>query len=114
MVADEVFEKRAPGCRTLEPPGIRDLELAKRQLVDVSGVQIRAGERGGQPLLPAPKEALHRAGSEPVADLLQRQGVLAITEAVVQGGVADAEALTLALRPGVPIEPDPHRPRRIG
>src|SRR3954449_9712387 len=45
---------------------------------------------------------------------LQHLGVLTITEAVVQRGVADAEPIALPLRPGVPVEPDPHRPGGIG
>jgi len=45
VIADELFEKRAPGRRPVEYPGVGDLELAKRQLVDVAGAHIRAGER---------------------------------------------------------------------
>ena len=105
-----LFEERASRRGPVKHPGVGDLELAKRQLVDVAGAHIRAGQRRGQPLVPAPEEGLHRAGSEPVADLLQRCGVLTVTEAVVQGGVADAAPFALALRPGVPVQPDPHRP----
>src|SRR6476661_5886568 len=107
VVTDELFEKRAPGRRSVKHPSVGDLELAKRQLVDVAGAHIRAGQRRGQPPLPAPEEALHRTRAEPVADLLQRHGIRTVTEAVVQGGVADAGPSALPLRPGVPVEPDP-------
>src|SRR6476646_9578469 len=88
-------KKRSAGRRPVEHPGVGDLELAKRQLVDVTGAHIGPGQRRGQTRLPAPEEAFHRARSEPVADRLQRRGVLAVTEAVVQGGVADAEPVAL-------------------
>lgn len=95
VIADELLEKRPPGRRPVKHPGVGDLELAKRQLVDVPGAQVGTRERGGQPLLPAPQEALYRAGAKLVADPLQRRGVLTITKAVVQRGVADAEPLAL-------------------
>src|SRR5689334_14945997 len=85
---------RTPGCRTPR--------TGERQLVDVAGAQILPGERGGQPFLPTPEEALHRsqAGHRSAA----APWVLAVAEAVVQGGVADTEPIALALRPGVPVE----------
>ena len=87
--------KTTPRPRSVEHPGVGNLELAKRQLVDVAGAHIRAGQRRGQPLVPTPKEAFHRARAEPVTDPLQRRGVLTITEAVIQGGVAGAEPFAL-------------------
>src|SRR5262245_1034651 len=114
VVADELFEERSPGRGPVEHPGVGDFELAKRQLVDITDAHIRPRQRRGQPPLPAPEEAFHRARAEPVTDPLQCGGILAVPEAVVQGGVADADPLALALRPGVPVEPDPHRPRGVG
>src|SRR6202165_731825 len=114
VVADELLEKRAPRRRTIKHPGIRDLKLAKRQLVDVARAQVLGCPRAGQPLLPTPKEALHRARAESVADPRQHLGVIAAAEPVVQRGVADAEPSALPLRPGVPVEPDPHRPGSVG
>src|ERR1700752_1412371 len=66
VIADELFEKRPPGRRPVKHLGVGDLELAKRQLVDIPGAQIPAGQRGGPPLLPAPEEGFHRAGAESV------------------------------------------------
>src|SRR5258708_2862170 len=70
VVADELLEERPPGRRPVKHSGVGDLELAERQLVDPTRAQIVAGQRGRQPTLPAPEEALHRARPEPVADPL--------------------------------------------
>ena len=43
VIADELFEERPAGRRTVKHPGIGDLELAKRQLVTVTRTQILAG-----------------------------------------------------------------------
>ena len=72
VVADELFEERPPSRRPVKHPGVGDLELAERQLLDISGAQVLTGQRGRQPPLPAPEEALHRARPEPIADPLQR------------------------------------------
>jgi hypothetical protein len=37
MVADDLFEERPTGRGPVEHPSIRDLELAKRRLVGVTG-----------------------------------------------------------------------------
>ena len=42
--------------RPVEHPGIGDLELAERQLIDVAGALICGGKRGRQPMQPAPDE----------------------------------------------------------
>jgi hypothetical protein len=36
-------------ARPVEHPGVGDLELPKRQVVDVPGTQVGRGERGRQP-----------------------------------------------------------------
>jgi hypothetical protein len=71
VVADDAFEEGPPGGGPLEHPGVGDLELAERQLVDIPGAQVSGGEGGRQPVKPAPEEAGHRAGAKPVADPLQ-------------------------------------------
>jgi hypothetical protein len=68
VVADQPFEERPPGGGPVERLGVGDLVLAERQLIDVPGAQVRAGERRGRPGLPAPEEAGDRAGAGPVAD----------------------------------------------
>ena len=68
------------------------------------------GQRRRQPPLPAPEEALDRTRTQLIADPLQRLRVGAVAEAIVQGGVADSEPVTLALRSGVGVESDSHWP----
>src|SRR5262245_2894451 len=51
--------------RPFKHPGIGNLELAEREVVDISGTHIGRGERRGQPIQPSPKEILH--GSWPQA-----------------------------------------------
>jgi hypothetical protein len=46
VTRDELLEKRPTRRRAVEHPGVGDLELAKREIVDVSGAQIVAGQRG--------------------------------------------------------------------
>jgi hypothetical protein len=54
---DELLEERPPGRGPVEHPGVGDLELAERQVVDVARAQVVAGQRGGQPPLPTPEKA---------------------------------------------------------
>jgi hypothetical protein len=110
MVADEALEKRPAGCGTVKDPGIGDLELAERQLIDIPGAQVLAGERRGQPALPAPEEAGDSTGPEPVADPLQQRRLSAGGKPVIQRGVADAGLGQLPLGPLVPVDPLRCRP----
>jgi hypothetical protein len=46
---------------------------------------------------PAPKEALHRSRTEPVADLLQGGWIFRTAEPVVEAFIPDADFLYLSL-----------------
>jgi hypothetical protein len=48
VIADEALEEGPPGRRAVKHPGIGDLELAERQVVDIPGAQIVLGEREGR------------------------------------------------------------------
>jgi hypothetical protein len=102
------------GGRAGEYSGVRDLELAERQLVDVPGAQIRRGEGGWQAVEPAPEEAGHRAGTQPVTQPLQQRRVLAAAEPVVQGGIPDPALGQLLLGRFMAVEPDPDRIWGVG
>ena len=68
---------------------------------------IGVGERRAQPVLPAPKEALHRPLPRPVADMLQGLRIGAQAKPVIQGLIADTGLLQLALGPLMPIQIHP-------
>jgi len=72
------------------------------------------GERQRQNRPPAFGEHPDRAGPEPVADRLQRNGVGTGGESVGQLGERDAGLGRLAFGPLVPVKPDLHRIREIG
>ena len=62
VVPGEPFEERPATGRVIEDAGVGDLELTEGHLIDITGPQIWAGERGGQAHPPAPYEALRRPG----------------------------------------------------
>src|SRR5688572_31598685 len=43
VVTDHPFEERPPGGGPVEHPGVGDLELTERQLVDVAGAPVDVG-----------------------------------------------------------------------
>jgi hypothetical protein len=67
-----------------------------------------------QSLEPASEEGLDVVGAQGVTDILERFGVLAGEEAVVEGLVADAFAVELTLGPFVAVEPDANGERCVG
>src|SRR6266508_438273 len=71
VVADEPLEEGTSRLRSIDYPGIRDLELPEGQFVHIAGASVVCSERRRQTQLPAPEEALDRTWSQPVADPLE-------------------------------------------
>ena len=95
-----------------ERPG--HLDLAHRQFPPVAGGPVSGGERGRDHADPAVEERLDVAGPEPVADRLQRGGVVAGGEPVGQRPVADPGPVGLAFGPLVAVEPHLGRIGEVG
>ena len=91
-----------------------DLHLEDRELVAVAGTAIGTGEGVGQAGEPAPEEGIDVIGPKAVADLLEQLRIVAVEEAVVEGGVGDASAVHLAFRPLVAVDPDTHAEWDVG
>src|SRR5215216_6160536 len=107
VVTNQTFEERAAGLRTVEHARIRDLELAKRQVVGVAGLEVFGRKGRRQTMEPAPEEGVHSTGPQSVADALERYWVGTPTEAIVERLKRDAGFVQLALRPTVAVEPQP-------
>src|SRR5439155_9620178 len=89
-------------ARGVEDDGAGDLDLPHGALPPVPGVAVRAAERHGDAVQPPLGEDLDGPGLEPVADGLQRGGVIAGREPVGQLGEADAGPGRLPLSPFMP------------
>ena len=102
VVADDLLEEDPPGSRGVQDLGEGELGLQDRQLVGVAGGDVGGGERVRQDAQPLAQQGLDIGRAEPVADGLQRGGVLAPGEPVVQGLEADPGPGGLPLGPLVP------------
>ena len=90
--------------RSVEHLGEGELGLQDRELIAVAGAAVSGRERVRQPGQPFAKERVDLRGREPLADALQRDGVIALKEAVVQRGERDPGRLGLALGPVMAVE----------
>ena len=105
VIADHAF-KPHPACRRpVEDVGVGNLELAKRNLIPVSGADIGLAKRRGQTPPPSLEEPLHVAGTKAITYPLQSGGITAAAEAVVQGLIGDAGFRQLSFGPIVAIQP---------
>ena len=114
MVSDYPFKPHPPGLRSVKDTGLGDLELAEGQLVGVTGLEVLGAEGRRQTPPPTPEEAAHGPRTQPITGALQRFGIGARAESVVQGLLGDARFLQLPLGPLVAVEPPPDRIRRVG
>ena len=85
MVSDYPFKPHPPGLRSVKDTGVGDLELAEGQLVGVTGLEVLGAEGRRQTPPPTPEEAAHGPRTQPITDALQRFGIGARAESVVQG-----------------------------
>src|SRR2546426_1015233 len=113
VVADHFLEEFAAVQGAIEDLGEADLHLENRKLVAHSHGAVGRGERMRQPAQPAAEESVDILGAEIVADLLQRNRVVAGEEAVLQFLVADPLALELTLGPLVAVDPDADAERSV-
>jgi len=113
MIPDHSFKPHPTCLRPVEHAGVGNLELPERHLITVSSPEIGLSKRRRQSPQPPPEEALHRAGTEAITDLLQCGGILAAPESITQGFITDAGFLQLSFGPLVAIQPDPDRIGRI-
>jgi hypothetical protein len=114
VVSDDALEEGSTGLGTVEDPGVGELDLTEGKVIDDAPPQVFSGEGRGQAGLPPPEEALHRSGSESIADTLEDACVLAGQKAVVELFECDLRLLQLALRPLVAVQVDPRREGRVG
>ena len=107
--------KPHPACLwPVEYASVRDLKLAERHFIPVSGSHVGLGERGRQTPPPAPEKVLHGSRPQPLTGLLQSGGIPASAESVVQSFIANTGFLQLALSPFMSVQPEPDRPRGVG
>jgi hypothetical protein len=97
VLADDLLEEHPSGHGPVEHLSERKLRLKDRQLVAVAGPAIAAREGVRQLGEPLAKQPIDLGLGEPVADLLQRLGVLAPPDPVVERLEADAALLELTL-----------------
>ena len=98
----------------VEDDGAGDLDLRHRQLPPVARVGVGGGERQREPRQPALEEHVDRARAEPVADRLQRSGIVGGGEPVGQLGELQTRLGGVAFGPFVSVDPDLDRPRAVG
>jgi hypothetical protein len=103
VVHEQRLEEAAGMPGRVEHDGAGDLDLAHGGLPPVAGVTVGVGERQGQPSQPALDEYADGAGTEPVADELQRVWILAGGEPVGELGEADTSLGGLALAHSWPL-----------
>ena len=114
ILADDGFEEVAALHGTIEDLGQTDFELADREAMVVAGRAFVGGHRPRQAMRPAVEEGLDVGGPERIAGGLQRVGVGAGQEAVVEALEANAIAAEALLHPLVAVETELHRIRQIG
>jgi hypothetical protein len=90
VLADDLLEEDAPRHGSIEDLGQRELGLQDRQRVAVAGGPIVPIERMRQSCQPLTQQPIYLGPIEPIADSLQRLGVLAGKNAVVQRLEGDA------------------------
>ena len=89
IVPDDLLEEDLTGCRCVQDVGEGELGLQDGQLVAVASGDVISSERVRQDALPCIQQGADVGRAEPVAEGLQRAGVLARGEPVVQGLEAD-------------------------
>ena len=104
VVADDLLEEDPPGGRRVQDLGEGELGLQDGQLIAVAGRDVAGGERVRQDAQPLAQQRVDVRRGEPVAEGLQRAGVLARGEAVVQGLEADPGPGGLPLGPFMAVD----------
>jgi hypothetical protein len=82
VLGKQCLEERAGVDVMVEDQGAGELHLPHRQLPPEPGVPVGTGERQREPGHPPLEPHLHRAGAEPIADLLQSGWVVAAGEPI--------------------------------
>jgi hypothetical protein len=114
VVGDQRLEERPGAVRGVEDDSAGDLDLPHRAFPPVPGIAVLAAERHRDPVHPPPGEHLDGARLEPVADLLQRSGILAGRKTVGQLREPDPGPQRLPLGPLMPVDPDLGRVGEVG
>ena len=103
VVADDLLEEDPARHRRVQDLSEGELGLQDGQLVGVAGRDVIGGERVRQDAQPLAQQGSDVRRAEPVADGLQRGGILARGEPVVQRRKADPGPGGLPLGPLVPV-----------
>ena len=96
--------KKIRPARGVQHLGQGELGLHHRQPIQVSGVTVCLGEQVRQDRQPFVQQRLNRRWSEPVADGLQRDGVIDLCERVVHPGEPEPRLRCLPLRPVMGVD----------
>src|SRR5437899_6013792 len=71
LIPNHTLEPHPPCLWPVEHARVRHLELAERQLVDITGSPVCLCERGRQTANPSPEETLDRTRAQSITDFLQ-------------------------------------------
>ena len=104
VVPDDLLEEDPPGGGCVQDLGEGELGLQDGQLVAVAGGDVISSERVRQDAQPLIQQGADIGRAEPVAEGLQRAGVLARGEPVVQGLEADPGPGGLPLGPLMAVD----------
>src|SRR5437899_8730440 len=113
VLSDHGLEEVAALDGTVEDLGQTDFDVAEGEAMVVAGRAFGGRHRPGQPMRPAVEERLNVGGTERIAGGLERGGVGAGEEAVVETFKANAIAAQALLHPLMAVQTQLHRIRQI-